>query len=183
MRRYILTGAPGAGKTTILHALRARGVSVVEEAATDVVAEALARGVAEPWTDHGFVDAIVGLQKQRQLAASGGAVQVFDRSPVCTHALAVHLGRPLSAALLAEIGRIRRDAIYEPRVFFIENLGFVEPTAVRRISFADALTFEAVHEQSYRAFGYDLIRIAPASIVARVEAILAHLAREPGLRS
>ena len=177
MRRYILTGAPGAGKTTILHALKARGVSVVEEAATDVVAEAQAqaRGVAEPWADPGFIDAIVALQKQRQLAASGADVQIFDRSPVCTHALAVHLGRPISSPLLAEIGRVRREATYEPGVFFIENLGFVEPTAVRRISFEDSLTFEAVHEQSYRAFGYNLIRIPPASVEARVEAILGAL--------
>ena len=176
MRRYILTGAPGAGKTTILHALQARGLAVVEEAATDVVAAGLARGVAEPWTDPDFIDAIVAIQQQRQLAASGGDLQVFDRSPVCTHALAVHLGRPISAGLLAEIGRIQREATYETGVFFIETLGFIEPTAVRRISFEDALKFEAVHEQSYRAFGYDLIRIAPASIEARVEAILAHIA-------
>ena len=43
---------------------------------------------------------------------------------------------------------------------------------MRRISFEDALKFEAVHEQSYRAFGYDLIRIAPASVEARVEEVL-----------
>jgi len=37
-RRYVLTGAPGSGKTALLGALRERGHAVVEEAATDVIA-------------------------------------------------------------------------------------------------------------------------------------------------
>ena len=43
MRRYILTGAPGAGKTAILRQLELDGFSVVEEAATDVIAAAQAQ--------------------------------------------------------------------------------------------------------------------------------------------
>lgn len=37
MPAYILTGAPGAGKTAILRLLEANGYPVVEEAATDVI--------------------------------------------------------------------------------------------------------------------------------------------------
>ena len=51
MRRFIITGAPGAGKTAIIRQLELDGFSVVEEAATDVIAAAQARGIAEPWTD------------------------------------------------------------------------------------------------------------------------------------
>ncbi|WP_374216216.1 AAA family ATPase [Frankia sp. R82] len=35
MRRYVLTGAPGAGKTTRGHLLAARGHTVIHDAATD----------------------------------------------------------------------------------------------------------------------------------------------------
>ncbi len=38
MPSYILTGAPGAGKTAVLRLLEASGYPVVEEAATDVIA-------------------------------------------------------------------------------------------------------------------------------------------------
>ena len=38
MKRYILTGTPGSGKTSLLHELKSQGYSVVEEAATDVIA-------------------------------------------------------------------------------------------------------------------------------------------------
>ena len=51
MRRYIITGSPGAGKTTILAALRDRRYAVVDEAATRVNVELRALGRHEPWRD------------------------------------------------------------------------------------------------------------------------------------
>ncbi len=88
MTRYILTGAPGAGKTALLRLLERRGYAVVEEAATDVIALEQARGREEPWTDPGFIDLIIALQKQRQTGVGSG---FFDRSPVCTLALSAFL--------------------------------------------------------------------------------------------
>ncbi|MFC7644092.1 AAA family ATPase [Streptosporangium lutulentum] len=155
------TGAPGAGKTSILRLLEATGHSTVGEAATAVIASGQARGEAEPWTRASFIDDVVALQRRRQTQAVAAAttVQIYDRSPICTHALGVYLGYPVSSALSAEIDRITRERIYERQVFFVRNLGFCEPTAARRISFEDSLKFERVHEESYRAFGYELIDI------------------------
>ena len=98
MRRYIITGAPGAGKTTILAALRDRGYAVVEEAATDVIAHEHALGRDQPAHDAGFLDAVALLQRDRQQqpAPSATTVQVFDRSPICTLALAHYLGQPVT---------------------------------------------------------------------------------------
>ena len=100
--RFILTGAPGAGKTALVRQLEVDGFAVVEEAATDVIALEQARGVAEPWTDPGFTDRIVALQRQRRLAATGGT-QFHDRSAFCTEALATFLGHPPSDRLRNEI--------------------------------------------------------------------------------
>src|SRR5947207_9871495 len=93
MKRFILTGAPGAGKTSILRALGAEGYAVVPEAATDVVAARLALEEAEHWADPLFIDRIAELQRQRRQAPvrPGVTVQVHDRSAVCTLALARYL--------------------------------------------------------------------------------------------
>ncbi|MGW1463429.1 ATP/GTP-binding protein [Streptomyces sp. NPDC002308] len=172
MRRYVLTGTPGAGKTSILHRLAELGHEVVEEAATTVIARSQLQGEDEPWTRASFIDEIVALQRQRQSeAVTPGAVQVFDRSPVCTHALATYLGWPVSRALAAELERVTSQGIYERQVFFVRNLGFCEPTPARRISFHESLEFEKIHEQSYRAFGYELIDIPADDLSRRVQAV------------
>ncbi len=94
MKRFIITGAPGAGKTAIIRQLELEGFSVVEEAATDVIAAAHARGTAEPWTDPSFINDVADLQRARQIRTSHqpDEVQFHDRSVVCTAALAVYLG-------------------------------------------------------------------------------------------
>lgn len=46
MRRYVLTGAPAAGKTSILRGLGALGHTTVEEAATALILRAQQRGRA-----------------------------------------------------------------------------------------------------------------------------------------
>jgi predicted ATPase len=129
MKRYILTGAPGSGKTAIIRQLELDGFAVVEEAATDVIALRQAQGIAEPWMDLSFIDSVTDLQKQRFRASCGmGDIQFHDRSIVCTAALAVYLGHPISDTLSRELERITTDAIFEKCVFFIRNLGFITPT-------------------------------------------------------
>jgi predicted ATPase len=175
MRRFIITGAPGAGKTAIIRQLELDGFSVVEEAATDVIAAAHARGTDELWRHPSFIDAIANLQKERQIRASNqpDEIQFHDRSVVCTAALAVWLGYPYSPFLTGELERVKKEGIYQSRVFFIRNLGFVKPTEARRISFEDTVRFEKVHEETYRDFGFELISVEPASLAERVRIIKA----------
>ncbi|MGA9721125.1 MAG: AAA family ATPase, partial [Candidatus Binatus sp.] len=91
MKRYILTGTPGCGKTSIIRSLELAGYPVVEEAATDLIALRQAQGVAEPWRRASFIDDIVNLQKRRQILVAdlSSEVQFFDRSPLCSYALSV----------------------------------------------------------------------------------------------
>jgi predicted ATPase len=173
MRRFIITGAPGAGKTAIIRQLELDGFSVVEEAATYVIGLAQAQGTAEPWTHPSFLDDIANLQRDRQVRASYQPedVQFHDRCVVCTAALAIYLGYPFSAFLNSELERIKREAIYQNRVFFIRNLGFVKPTEARRISFEETVRFEKIHEETYRDFGFELISVEPGSLIERVSII------------
>jgi predicted ATPase len=174
MRRYILTGTPGAGKTAVLRLLEQLDYPVVEEAATAVIALRHADGEPEPWRQESFLDSVVELQRRRQLSACpppGRDVQVFDRSPICTHALATYLGAEITAAVRAEVDRVVTEGVYEPRVFFIRSLGFVERTAARRISYEDSLRFERIHQETYLRFGYNLVDVPPAPLAVRVAAV------------
>ncbi len=183
MRRFIITGAPGAGKTAIVRQLELDGFSVVEEAATDVIAAAQARGTVEPWTHPSFIDVIVNLQRERQIRASRqpDEVQFHDRCAVCTAALAVYLGYPFSPLLAGELERIKKEAIYQKRVFFIRHLGFVTPTEARRISFEETVRFEKIHEETYRDFGFEAVSVEAGSLMDRVSVIKAAIGLPAGL--
>jgi predicted ATPase len=166
--RYILTGAPGSGKTAVLRMLEISGYAVVEEAATDVIAVEHALGHDEPWRDPAFIDKIVTLQRRRQNDARATGTVFFDRSPICTLALSRYAGFTPSDLLASEIDRIVAAGMYERTVFFVRNQGFVKATEARRISFADSLAFEQVHEQTYRDLGCDLVEVPAGPLTDRV---------------
>ncbi|MGH3098455.1 MAG: AAA family ATPase [Streptosporangiales bacterium] len=176
LKRFILTGAPGSGKTAILHGLRDRNWAVVEEAATEVIAREQARGTDEPWKSVDFVTRIAVLQRERQQrpVPSDVRVQFHDRSPFCTLALARYLRLPVTPVLADEIERVTEEQVYERSVFFVRPLGFVQPTAARRITYHDALAFETVHENVYREYGFTVVDVPVTTIDNRTDFVEAH---------
>jgi predicted ATPase len=155
--------------------LEQTGYLVVEEAATDVNALLLALGEADPAAHPQFIDSILRLQRHRELLAQAqgedARAMFFDRSPVCTLALSRYLGLPPSPLLSDEIDRVLRDQVYCEAVFFVRSLGFMTPTPVRRISLADSLVFEEVHERTYRELGFRLIDVPPGPLASRAEQV------------
>jgi predicted ATPase len=173
MRRFIMTGAPGSGKTSILRALEDHGYAVVEEAATDVITAHQAQGKREPWADPAFIDAIVRLQSHRQHepVRQGATAQVHDRSVVCTLALARWMDYPVTAELRAAVARVTEGGLFDRRVFFVRPLGFCEPTPARRISYEDSLAFERVHESEYLRLGFELVDVPTGPVHQRAALI------------
>jgi hypothetical protein len=174
MRRFIVTGAPGAGKTTLLRHLATHGYAVVAEAATDIIALEQEQGTARPWESTMFPDKILQLQQERQALASTlpAPVVFFDRSPLDTLALCHYMGYPLPPDLKDRFRQIQEAGNYERDIFFLENLGFCEPTAARQISYEDTLRFERIHEDVYREWDYRCIKIPPLSVEGRAALLL-----------
>lgn len=174
MRNYILTGTPGCGKSSIIRALEMAGASVVNEAATDIMTYKQMQDELRPWENPSFIDDIIKLQKHRQLDMSKhySKLHFYDRSPICTYALAIHLGFKPSMNLMQEIERIQKNHIYEKRVFFVKNLGFINNTEARKISFEESLDFEQVHLDAYQKFDFECVMIPAGTVNERTNIIL-----------
>ena len=171
MKRFILTGAPGAGKTVLIRELERLGYPIVEEAATDVIALEQARGNLRPHEHPDFIEKITRLQLQRLRSAPEAPLQFHDRSVICTAALAEFLGVDIPAILDQAILTTR--ATFEPRVFFVRLLGFIQKTEARQIGLEESRRFEVVHETVYRRYGFELQYVQPADIDERIRTVLA----------
>ena len=108
------------------------------------------------------------MQKERQMNSTGN-IQFYDRSPFCTYALGKYLAYwkdfefTPSPVFLNEIDRCIKNDVYQNRIFFFENLGFIEHTDARKISYEDALIFEQIHLDVYKEFGFDIM-MAPKEL-------------------
>lgn len=168
---------PGSGKTVLIRHLESIGHSVINEAATDVISLEQANGHSSPWTSSDFIEKIVQLQIERRkyVGDASSTYQFFDRSPLCTLALALYLDHLPPQILLDEIALIKREQVYQKKIFFIENLGYCQPTAARTISFEEAVRFEKIHEAVYQTHHFELFKIPPRPVTERVHMILSDL--------
>lgn len=170
-KRFILTGTPGSGKTSIIKELEANGFSVIHESATEVIADEQKQGNLSPWENPDLIDQIASLQILKQ-NDSGSNLQFHDRSIFCTYALARYMNYEPSAYLLELIEQSLKEQVYQNKVLFFENIGFVEHTEVRKISYEDALVFEQIHLDVYKQLGFQLIMVPKASIQERKSFII-----------
>ncbi|MBI5064858.1 AAA family ATPase [Candidatus Woesearchaeota archaeon] len=179
MKKYVLTGGPGSGKSSILIALELKGYQVIREAAEDYIRHQQALGIREPWLDEEFQKQIFWLQHTREKNAKGELVFV-DRGLFDNYAYepeGTPFYREMANNLLAK-GR-KTELIKElgdyAKIFLIEHPGIVERNDVRRENILQARFLEKELEKIYTSCGYEVIRIPFAQLEQRVEEIIKNL--------
>jgi predicted ATPase len=176
-RRYIITGAPGVGKTSIINHLNQLGQGVFHEAATEVISQELVQGVEKPWEKEGFREKLVTLHEkhQQEALALKTSVVFFDRSPVDTLSFCLRLNAIPTNILRTCVQTMIDTGYYERTVFLIESLNLYEQTPIRSESKEESLIMEKHLEYNYKTLGFKVIRIPKDSIEARTQRILAYV--------
>lgn len=171
-RFFVLTGGPGAGKTTLVEALRAEGFAATEEAGRGVIREETqGGGDALPWIDRErFAERMFEweLSSYRQAMRETGAV-FFDRGLPDTLGYLRLEGLAVPAWMEEQAWRLR----YAGRVFIAppwkEIFG---PDEERRQSWRVAMRTYETMALTYAAFGYTLVELPRAPVPERVRFVL-----------
>jgi predicted ATPase len=164
-RKYILTGGPGSGKSSILLELETRGEYVLRESAEDLIRLEQAKGNPRPWEKDGFQDKILLLQIQREDRIPQGIERVFlDRSILDGLAYAT----PGSAIYKETQRNIRPYS----GVFLIESIGNIQKTEVRKEDDIEALILQEKLKEVYLMAGYKIPIIGANTVEERTETIL-----------
>jgi predicted ATPase len=174
-RFTIISGGPGAGKTSLIAELRRRGFSGTEEAGQAIIADqALIGGRAMHKADAGlFAELMLAweMRSYRMAAQDAAPAVFFDRGiPELTGYLRM-LRRPVPCHM-ATAARLFR---YRPTVFIAPPWPEIYATdAERKQDFAEAIaTCEAVRA-SYLSYGYEPVSLPLAPVAERADFVLAH---------
>jgi predicted ATPase len=172
-RLFVITGGPGAGKSTLVDALAGHGICTMPEAGRAIIQDQVAiGGEALPWSDRrAFAELMLSWEMRSYRAAVrlSGPV-VFDRGVPDVLGYLRLSGLPIPSHV-ERAGQIFR---YHHRVFIAppwrEIFGL---DAERKQSFEEAQsTCEAMIE-TYSALGYNLIPLPFSSVQERVQFVLA----------
>lgn len=148
-RLHIVTGGPGAGKTTLINALSGAGVATSPEVGRAVIREQLASGGdALPWSNHrAFAEAMIVRElSARDAALASGRTVVLDRGAPDVVGFLRLSGLAVPPAI-DEAARMRR---YNPRVFLAPFWPAIFTNdAERRQTAAEAQASEAVMRTTY----------------------------------
>lgn len=172
--RVLITGAMGSGKSTLVRALAARGVRVVEEPARPILAQQRAYGGAGvPERDPRL---FVELMLSRAIAAHGDSAAadgpvLFDRGVPDMIAYAALFG--LDRAPYRRAAAVFR---YAPRAFVTPDWPEIYATdEERKMTWAEARAFGEALTAIYPELGYDLVELPRASPEERADFVLARL--------
>ena len=172
--KYIITGAPGTGKTTIINALKKEGYSCDKEISRELIVEQLAiRGNILPWKDQiSFENQIANRRYKQYLDSPENCICFFDRSNI--DCIAYLNSNKLEAT--SQIIEIIKNCTFNKTVFYTPIWEEIyKNDSERQESFYQSIKIDKNLKDSYIKFGYVLIEIPKLSVEERVKFILTQI--------
>jgi predicted ATPase len=164
--RFVISGGPGSGKSSLIDALRAAGEMCAPEVSRQLIREQVARGGdLLPWNDlDGFADECIR-RMQRQVEQLPLDRPVFlDRGLPDVVGYLRRAGRPVPGRLLASA------SLYAPVVFFAPPWARIYVNdAERPQSFDEAQTLGTHIRAAYEELKFHVMELPLGTIAARVE--------------
>ena len=175
LRRIVISGCSGGGKSTLIEALASRGFPVVAEAGRIIVQQELsADGAALPWISPSkFAEKLATLAiEQFGSVADLDGVVFFDRSAV----EALVYSKRYNLILPVPVTQAAKGCRYDNPIFLVPPWQeiFISDTE-RRHSFDEAVAEYDALSKAFEEFGYKICIVPKMAIPDRVDFILGAL--------
>lgn len=170
-KKYVLTGGPGTGKTTVLEILASRGYDVISESAREVIHEEQEKDSdILPWKNHAkFQNAVANRQYEKEMKLKNTGVFFFDRGLIDGYAYCKFNSIP-APRIITDNGKNRYD-----KIFFLEQLPNYQKDNVRKEDRISASSIHKLIKEAYMKFGYEIIDVPILSPEERADFILGKL--------
>lgn len=173
---YVVTGGPGAGKTSLITELAHRGFHTAPESGRAIIrAQMASGGDALPWADRvAFAERM--LERDQRAHKTAGALSgpvIFDRGipDIVGYLMLCDLSVPPHLAAAAKAAR------YNARVFLAPFWDAIfSQDAERKQTRAEAEATCEIMRETYAALGYDIVELPLTDIAARADFVAAHVA-------
>lgn len=164
VQRYIITGAPGTGKSTLLNALQQNAFSCFHEVSRTIIQQQQAiGGTLLPWIDmQGFARTCRHHMLQHCYSAPPG-ISFYDRALPDIMAYLAQQQLPIHPRYYRHIN------MYQPRVFFCTlwpEIFINDPQRPETLQQAAALEHHLL--VTYQKLGFHIIRVPHTTISRRV---------------
>jgi len=174
---FVVTGGPGAGKTSLIEELARRGLHTVPESGRAIIREETrSGGNALPWADRtAYAERMLerDLRAYRAAEALAGPV-IFDRGipDILGYLTLCRLPVPPHLATAARTLRYNRRVFLAPYwdAIFTQD-------AERKQSRSEAEATCAVMIEVYTGLGYDVVALPRTDIARRADFVVAQLTR------
>ena len=173
-KKYIITGGPGTGKTSIINELRKRGFYCINENSRSIISEQIKHGGdILPLKDQiSFENQITKIRTNQYLSSPEDSVCFFDRSSIDSIAYLKinNLDVPSEIIELTKQCSFNKNIFYTPiweEIYKNDN--------ERKENIESAKKIEKAIMETYKLKGYKLIKIPKLSIKKRADFIISKI--------
>jgi predicted ATPase len=176
MHRFIITGGPGSGKSTLIQALQERNYQCSEEVSRQLIREEVAnKSNCLPWVNLScFAQKVLDRMIINHKTAERNKITFFDRGIPDIVAYLKAGGQEITASYMHAM----QEYSYSPLVFLTPPWEAIYVNDSERWqSFEESVILYHLIKETYLSLGYSVLELPKLAVEQRVQFLLANISQ------